>query len=108
MTTRSVLFTSIAAAACVAAYMAAGCGNGQPGEGGGTTANADLKGSISVDGSSTVAPIMEAVAEEFQKVNSGVKPTVATSGTGGGFKKFINGEIDIANASRPIEEDEVA
>ncbi len=62
---------------------------------------------IKVDGSSTVFPITEAVAEEFQKKNSGVKVTVGISGTGGGFKKFCAGEIDISDASRPIKLSEV-
>ncbi len=58
---------------------------------------------VKVDGSSTVYPITEAVAEDFQKLNKGaVKVTVGISGTGGGFKKFCRGEIDVANASRPI------
>lgn len=57
---------------------------------------------VKVDGSSTVFPITEAVAEEFQKANSGTRVTVGISGTGGGFKKFVRGEIDISNASRPI------
>jgi len=58
---------------------------------------------IKIDGSSTVYPITEAVAEEFQKVKKGaVKVTVGISGTGGGFKKFCRGETDISNASRPI------
>ena len=58
---------------------------------------------IKIDGSSTVYPITEAVAEDFQKLNKGaVKVTVGISGTGGGFKKFCRGEIDIADASRPI------
>lgn len=58
---------------------------------------------VKVDGSSTVYPITEAVAEEFQKARKGaVNVTVGISGTGGGFKKFCRGEIDIANASRPI------
>ena len=57
---------------------------------------------VQVDGSSTVYPITEAVAEEFQKANKGVKVTVGISGTGGGFKKFCRGETDISNASRPI------
>ncbi len=58
---------------------------------------------VKVDGSSTVYPITEAVAEEFQKMKKGaVKVTVGISGTGGGFKKFCRGEIDIADASRPI------
>lgn len=57
---------------------------------------------IAIDGSSTVYPVTEAVAEEFQETNRGVKVTVGISGTGGGFKKFCRGEIDIADASRPI------
>lgn len=58
---------------------------------------------IKIDGSSTVYPITEAVAEEFQKAKRGaIKVTVGISGTGGGFKKFSRGEIDIANASRPV------
>jgi phosphate transport system substrate-binding protein len=58
---------------------------------------------VKVDGSSTVYPITEAVAEEFQKSKkNAVKVTVGISGTGGGFKKFCRGETDIANASRPI------
>jgi phosphate transport system substrate-binding protein len=62
-----------------------------------------LTGDISIDGSSTVYPITEAVAEEFQNANSGVQVTVAFSGTGGGFKKFCAGEMDANNASRPIK-----
>ncbi|CAG0974752.1 Protein SphX [Rhodocyclaceae bacterium] len=58
---------------------------------------------VKIDGSSTVFPITEAVAEEFQKAKKGaVKVTVGISGTGGGFKKFCRGEIDISDASRPI------
>jgi phosphate transport system substrate-binding protein len=61
---------------------------------------------IAIDGSSTVFPITEAVAEEFQTSKKGaVKVTVGISGTGGGFKKFCRGEIDIQNASRPIQKD---
>ncbi len=62
-----------------------------------------LQGLIKADGSSTVYPITEAVAEEFIALNSKVKVTVGISGTGGGFKKFIAGETDISNASRPIK-----
>lgn len=65
------------------------------------------EGLIRVDGSSTVFPITEAVAEEFQKSNPGVKVTVGVSGTGGGFKKFCREEIDISDASRPIKPSEV-
>ena len=62
---------------------------------------------VKVDGSSTVYPVTEAVAEEFQKANRGLKVTVGVSGTGGGFKKFCRGEIDISNASRPIQASEM-
>ncbi len=58
---------------------------------------------IKVDGSSTVYPITEAVAEEYQKANSDVKVTVGIAGTGGGFKKFCAGETDLSDASRPIK-----
>lgn len=62
---------------------------------------------IRIDGSSTVFPITEAIAEEFQKVHRDVRVTVGISGTGGGFKKFGRNEIDITNASRPIKETEI-
>ena len=65
-----------------------------------------LTGEIVVDGSSTVFPILEAVAEEYGKTQPKVKVTVGTSGTGGGFKKFCRGETDISNASRPIKSSE--
>ena len=63
---------------------------------------------VRVDGSSTVFPVAEAVAEEFQKAKQGkVKVTVGIAGTGGGFKKFARGETDVSNASRPILESEM-
>ncbi|MEK7682006.1 MAG: PstS family phosphate ABC transporter substrate-binding protein [Chloroflexota bacterium] len=68
---------------------------------------ARLSGNITADGSSTVFPITEAVAEEFGKLTGGkVRVTVGISGTGGGFKKFCNGETDIQGASRPIKDTE--
>ncbi len=81
------------------------CGSKQSNDSGDT-----LSGNISIDGSSTVFPITEAVAEEFQKVEPGVKVSVALSGTGGGFKKFGRAETDINDASRPIKpaEDSIA
>ncbi|PLZ96785.1 phosphate-binding protein [Fischerella thermalis CCMEE 5198] len=72
-----------------------------------TAAGSNLSGKVTVDGSSTVFPISEAMAEEFQKANPGVQVTVGNSGTGGGFKKFCNNETDISNASRPIKPEEV-
>jgi ABC-type phosphate transport system substrate-binding protein len=62
---------------------------------------------VSLDGSSTVFPISEAVAEEFQKAEKSIRVTVGISGTGGGFQKFCRGEIDISDASRPISATEV-
>ncbi|MGV8947152.1 MAG: PstS family phosphate ABC transporter substrate-binding protein [Lutibacter sp.] len=67
-----------------------------------------LTGSISIDGSGTVFPISEAVAEEFLKVEPKVKVTVGESGTGGGFKKFGTGVTDLSNASREIKDEEIA
>src|SRR3954453_6094449 len=64
---------------------------------------------VKIDGSSTVFPITEAIAEDFQKSTKGkVKVTVGISGTGGGFKKFCRGETDVSDASRPILEKEMA
>ncbi|CAH8772153.1 PstS family phosphate ABC transporter substrate-binding protein [Paenibacillus dendritiformis] len=65
-----------------------------------------LSGTIEIDGSSTVYPMTEAIAEEFGKEHSDVRVSVGTSGTGGGFKRFIAGETAISNASRPIKDKE--
>lgn len=67
-----------------------------------------LEGTVRIDGSSTVFPITEAVAEEFAAVQPRVRVTVGVSGTGGGFKKFTVGETDINDASRPIKDKEIA
>jgi len=67
-----------------------------------------LSGNIRIDGSSTVAPLTEAVAEGFQSENPDVKVTVGTSGTGGGFEKFCAGETDANDASAEIGEEEIA
>jgi len=64
-------------------------------------------GIVRIDGSSTVFPISEAVAEEFQKASPGARVTVRISGTGGGFQKFCRAESDISNASRPIKPTEI-
>jgi phosphate transport system substrate-binding protein len=73
-----------------------------------TTAGGEqLSGTIHVDGSSTVFPITEAVAEEFKKQHQTVNVTVGVSGTGGGFQKFCRGETDISDASRPIKPTEI-
>jgi phosphate transport system substrate-binding protein len=77
----------------------ASCG-GRPSTGGSSQV-------ITVDGSSTVFPATEAVAEEFQRANAGTRVTVGSSGTGGGFEKFCRGETDISDASRPIRASEI-
>jgi phosphate transport system substrate-binding protein len=86
--------------------VAAACGGGNNDNGSTSGGGSQLSGTITIDGSSTVAPLSEAAAELFQEQNSGVKVTVGTSGTGGGFEKFCSGETDISDASRPIEADE--
>jgi phosphate transport system substrate-binding protein len=89
------------------------CGGGTqttteaPADGTAAAGGSDLTGTVLVDGSSTVFPISEAMAEEFGKANPGVAVTVGVSGTGGGFKKFCADETDISGASRPIKQEEI-
>lgn len=73
-----------------------------------TDTAAELSGTIRIDGSSTVAPYSEVAAELFMAENPGVQVSVATSGTGGGFEKFCNGETDGSDASRLIKDEEAA
>src|SRR5690606_11629136 len=80
------------------AFMVFACGNNKKETG---------SNAISIDGSSTVYPATEAVAEEFRSEDPDVNVTIGVSGTGGGFKKFGRGEVDIANASRPIKQEEM-
>lgn len=87
--------------ALTSALLLAACG------GGGDSAGDMLSGEVLIDGSSTVFPIAEAIAEEFQAANRDVRVSVGISGSGGGFKRFCAGEIDLANASRPIKDSEV-
>jgi phosphate transport system substrate-binding protein len=68
----------------------------------------DLSGTVRADGSSTVAPLVSLAAERFRTEEPGVKVTVGISGTGGGFERFCRGETDLANASRPIKDEEAA
>jgi phosphate transport system substrate-binding protein len=89
----------------VAALFSAACG------GGSTSSSSTASGAptlVTLDGSSTVFPISEAVAEEFQKATPGTRVTVGISGTGGGFQKFCRAETDISDASRPISASEIA
>lgn len=73
----------------------------------GSKTSGEQSGEIKIDGSSTVYPLSEAVAEEYRAVESNVRVTVGESGTGGGFKKFSRGDIDINDASRPITKEEI-
>ena len=71
------------------------------------TSSQAQSGIVQIDGSSTVFPISEAMAEDFMAANDGVRVTVGVSGTGGGFRKFCAGETDISNASRPVKDEEL-
>ena len=111
-------FGSVFFSFCLAAALA-GCSKHEPasssagaGAGGTSAASSSPKseaasGTIRIDGSSTVFPISTAVAEEFQEVQPDVKVPVSLSGTSGGMKGFVRGEIDICDASRPIKDAEV-
>jgi phosphate transport system substrate-binding protein len=97
---------AVISAAAILVIGVAACGSSDDDTTGGGSGGGDLSGSIRIDGSSTVAPLTEAIAEQFMAENSGVRVTVGTSGTGGGFEKFCAGETDISDASRAIESEE--
>jgi phosphate transport system substrate-binding protein len=73
-----------------------------------TIAAATIRGAVTADGSSTVAPFAQAAAESFQRQYRGARVTVGVSGTGGGFERFCKNETDLSNASRPIRLSEAA
>ena len=98
---------SVLVAMLALALVSAACGSDDNGSGDtGATGSGDLSGSITISGSSTVEPISSVVAEEFNAENPDVAISVDGPGTGDGFELFCKGEIDIADASRPIEDDE--
>jgi phosphate transport system substrate-binding protein len=94
------------AVTALAAITLAACGGGSSSSSA-AAGGAGAPSMIKVDGSSTVFPISEAMAEEFQKTNANVRVTVGVSGTGGGFQKFCRAETDISDASRPIKAAEI-
>ncbi len=94
--------------ATAVALVLAACGGDDDSTTGSGSTDAALSGSVVIDGSSTVAPLTTVAAELFMTENPDVNVTVGTSGTGGGFEKFCAGETDISDASRAIEDDEVA
>jgi phosphate transport system substrate-binding protein len=96
----------VVAAVLALSLLAAACGGDGDGSDGGTS-DEGLTGSITISGSSTVEPISSVVAEIFNETSPNVEISVSGPGTGDGFELFCNGETDISDASRPIEEDEV-
>ncbi|MFO7691314.1 MAG: PstS family phosphate ABC transporter substrate-binding protein [Cryobacterium sp.] len=106
MSLLSLKTASISASVLAAALLLTACG----GQTATTSSDPDagLSGSVSIDGSSTVAPLSEAAADLFRDIEPDVNVTVATSGTGGGFKSFCAGETDISDASREIKDEEAA
>lgn len=111
---RSTLTRSLVPAAVVMSLALASCGGDDAAGGPGSDASAaaggeSLSGSIEVDGSSTVGPLTDAIAEEYADVQPDVIVNLGISGTGGGFERFCDtGDTDISNASRAIKEDEAA
>ena len=108
MTRRSPALWRLLALLMALALVAAACGddddeNADPGN----EDSGDVSGTIVVDGSSTVTPLISIAAEDFQIANPGVRVPVGTSGTGGGFEKFCVGETDVSMASRPIKDEEL-
>src|SRR3990172_3338392 len=92
---RTLIALLAVGAFALASVALAACGGGD---------GTKLRGTVTIDGSSTVFPITEAVAEEFRREQPDIRVTVGVSGTGGGFKRFCAGEIDISDASRPIKQ----
>lgn len=105
-----VVALSFSAVACGGGGSDTATTSGEPASSGGDeaapAAGEAISGNVEIDGSSTVFPISEAMAEEFMVANPDAKVTVGVSGTGGGFKRFCAGETDISNASRPIKAEE--
>ncbi|HEV2798371.1 MAG TPA: PstS family phosphate ABC transporter substrate-binding protein [Nocardioides sp.] len=99
-----------ASGAAVLALTLAACGGADAGTdtGGGDSGSGSVSGSVAVDGSSTVYPMSVAAQELLNEENPDIQVTVGEAGTGGGFEVFCTGDTDISDASRPIEEDEVA
>ena len=102
-----IWYTAPLAVGLLLALAVAACGDdGEDPTATGPGAEMKLSGTIEIDGSSTVFPVSEAVAEEFGKIHSSVRVNVGVSGTGGGFKRFTAGDTDISDASRPIKDKE--
>ena len=107
MSSSKFKFLAALAATGVLALGVTACGSDDSSDSG-SGSSGDVSGNIRIDGSSTVAPLTEAIAEGFQSENPDVKVTVGTSGTGGGFEKFCVGETDANDASDAIDEEQEA
>ena len=105
---RSTTILTAAPAALVLTLALAACGGQNQSAASGDEGGDNVSGEVVVDGSSTVQPLTAAAGELFAEEQSGVNVSVATSGTGGGFEKFCQGQTDISNASRPIKDEELA
>jgi phosphate transport system substrate-binding protein len=101
-------FAAAVSASALALLVAACGGDDSTASGGSSEAPTGVSGSLRIDGSSTVGPLTQAVAEEFNAANPDVEISVGESGTGGGFEKFCAGETVMNDASRPIEPEEEA
>ena len=103
---RRIRWFAVVVAVLAIALFAVACGEDEQPSDGSTGGGSTLSGDVRIDGSSTVGPLSEAAAESFQGENPDVRVTVGISGTGGGFEKFIAGETDINDASRPAKDEE--
>ena len=113
MSRRSFRLAGLAAAVAASSLLLGACGGQnnaapEPGASPAETSAQEISGTVTIDGSSTVAPLSEAAADLYRDEQPKVNVTVATSGTGAGFQKFCAGETDISDASRPIKDEEIA
>jgi len=106
MTSITTIIKSLALSLIVSLFVACSGGDSSTDNSADSSDDGALSGKVMVDGSSTVYPVSEAVAEEYRVVQPNVKVLIGLSGTGGGFKKFSRGDTDINDASRPIKDSE--
>jgi phosphate transport system substrate-binding protein len=104
--TRTSIARAVVPGIAALGLLLSACGGGQTAEAG--TGTGGVSGSVAVDGSSTVFPLSDAAAELLAGENPDIRVTVGEAGTGGGFEAFCQGQTDVSDASRPIEEDEIA
>jgi phosphate transport system substrate-binding protein len=104
--TRTSIARAVVPGIAALGLLLSACGGGQTAEAG--TGTGGVSGSVAVDGSSTVFPLCDAAAELLAGENPDIRVTVGEAGTGGGFEAFCQGQTDVSDASRPIEEDEIA